>query len=143
MKVKHILVSLLFVFLLYHFTCKCRVEGLVDMCQGGNLQKLPFRDSDTEEINYCVYKEGDKISDNGCEIDYKEYGNSYDEIWCKYGIGEAPDGTVQKWGKCGDWKPGYPGVPPIWVYDDDGKLVCKSCPYNQDCGSEDTQVPVR
>ena len=29
MKVEHILISLLFVFLLYHFMCKCRVEGLV------------------------------------------------------------------------------------------------------------------
>lgn len=29
MKVGNIIVSLLFVFLLYHFTCKCRVEGLI------------------------------------------------------------------------------------------------------------------
>ena len=121
MKVEHILVSLLFVFLLYHFTCKCRVEGFeapaetpapppewVDVsagaepweakgkwgCQGGGQVDWPTQANNVPSWPYCVYNVGETVTTNGyCRLEYRQDGDRYNEIVCNDGrpLGKFPD----------------------------------------------------
>ncbi len=116
MKVEHILISLLFVFLLYHFMCKCRVEGLetpvetpkewIDAkgepweaegkwgCQGGGRVDWPRQVNQETTWPYCVYDVGGTVTvdDTSCRIVYRQDGNRYNEIVCSTDAHRRPLG---------------------------------------------------
>lgn len=134
MKVEHILVSLLFVFLLYHFTCKCRVEGMVkneNKCYGNGWKgsrDYYTSDNTLKYRDYCIYQEGDTIP-GSCDVIQREISHNnirYNDIWCRDGLTKADkDEDKIKWGKCGDEnEKDY-----TWVYDpqDAQKLKCIKC----------------
>jgi len=127
MKVEHILVSLLFVFLLYHFTCKCRVEGFDDEPTCSDIGYQQRGDiTGVSPWDYCIHKDDDVIDGGACSLVYHEYGDRYDEIFCEPRVGYGQYDEDIKWGRCGN-DPIVSGRYYTWMVNDEGKLKCKMC----------------